>query len=92
MENLCLPQENRYQIKFAESEKSVAKRKKQSTDDWSNEINLLSVELQALTVQSAKKVAHTNDLKEEKRCPSSQKESCAMLVERLSNLQNQKNK
>ena len=71
--------------KFAESETSVPKRKKQSTDDRSKEINLLSVELQSLTAQSAnkqKEVAHANDLKEYERCASLHKELRAMLVER----------
>lgn len=71
--------------KFAESEKSVPKTKKQSTDDRSKEINLLSVELQSLTAQSAnkqKEVAHANNLKENKRCTSLHKGLGAMLVER----------
>ena len=71
--------------KFGESETSVPKSKKQSTDDRSKEITLLSVELQSLTAQSTnkqKEVAHANDLKEYEKCASLHKELRAMLVER----------
>ena len=71
--------------KFAESEKSVTKRKKQSTDDRSKEINLLSVELQSLTAQSTnkqKEIVHANNLKEYDQCASLHKELRSMLVER----------
>ena len=70
--------------KFVESEKP-AKRAKQSTDDRTKEISLLSLELQSLTAQSAnkqKEVAEANDLQDYERCGQLHKELRALLVER----------
>lgn len=70
--------------KFVESDKST-KRARQSTDDRTKEISLLSLELQSLTAQSAnkqKEISQANDLHDYQRCEKLHKELRALLVER----------
>lgn len=71
--------------KFVESVDKSNKQPRQSTDDRTKDISLVSLELQSLTSQSAnkqKEIAQANDLHDYERCGKLHKELRALLVER----------
>ena len=71
--------------KFVESVDKSNKQPRQSTDDRTKDISLVSLELQSLTAQSAnkqKEIAQANDLHDYERCGKLHKELRALLVER----------